>query len=237
MAKRKDSTALFEVIGRGSDARKQMVYPQWAEAPTEAVPHEASPRPAKPLRCPPGLDAGQGDIPAASSERWVTVDHNRLRLSLTYTTGLIVVMSLLLVLAATYKLGQASGRSAGGTATVDFPQDKLQARFDALPPQSMHMIIEPAVASRDEATAIQKFLYENGTDAAIKPNGNAWAVVDLDMNFWHDGSPTAAKAMTAAAKKQYDNLVKLGQRADWALRDKYDFSRAGKTEADWHIVK
>lgn len=261
MAKRKDSTALFEVINRGKPTPATMHLPEWAQPQVDHPVEQANPIPRAPktLRQPPGLN-GQAEMPASSPapsmaeyaspgapqamrEKVLAVVHNRLHLNLGYASCGIAAAILLVLLVASYKLGQASGRNqmAPKSAQVaqatkpDFPQDQLQARLESLP-KGWYMVIQSDVATWEDATAIQRYLYKvQGIDTGIRKVDDAtfW-VVFLDRSFMPDKS-SSREQMQEDANKFYNSLVELGKKPDWQLKDRYNFAQAGKNV--WHMVK
>lgn len=250
MAKRKDTTALFEVINRGKGVPKRVELPAWAEpSQAQAAPAPDAPPPAAPEEQPaPPAAAGPQEAPALpaaprAAAAWIDGGRLNVRLSLNYVTCTVAALVAVGLLVAAYVLGQASGRrhvagppAPAAAAPVFEAQKGLQTRFAALPPGD-YMIVQNNVLTMEDATAIQKFLYENGIDAGIRDAGNGrFQVIEL-YNYASrtqaEQSRMAAKA-EATAKTLRENL---GTAASWRLRDRYNFAEAGWTKAgNWYQV-
>lgn len=99
MAKKKNSVALFEVIGKTKRSESGMNVPKWfdgqAPAPAEAGGPSPAARPA----------------PTGPVEPLLTVVGDRLRLSLNYLSCLVAALGAVVLLVAVFSLGYWSGSS------------------------------------------------------------------------------------------------------------------------------
>jgi hypothetical protein len=110
MGKKKDATALFEVVSRSRDGGggEDPRVPQWVSRHMQAAEGR-----------PPGGDAPPQPIapqPAPQPEAVVATGEGRLRLSLNYASCVTAVVGLVLVVGAAFWLGRGTAPGAAHTA-------------------------------------------------------------------------------------------------------------------------
>lgn len=115
MAKRKDSVALYEVIGKSRQARAEagLTIPAWmGRHRSDALPVPAVPAVSDEDRLPVTLPPPVAKTAAATlTEPPVSISQGRLRLSLTYVICVAAGAALVLLLVAMFLLGRASAPS------------------------------------------------------------------------------------------------------------------------------
>ncbi len=111
MAKKKDTTALFEVISKARETQHQSGFtvPSWMgtdKQPDENVKDEPSPK-SKPVISKPVMSTG---------EPMLSIAGGRLRISLNQKAGMVAAIGLIALLVIVFILGRVT---AGGKADVD----------------------------------------------------------------------------------------------------------------------
>jgi hypothetical protein len=99
VAKRRDSVALFEVIQKAGRSEGNMAVPKWMDRQGAVeAPGDVAPRPEPASRA----------ISLGVSEPLVSIVDDRLRVSLSYVSGALVVLALVVLVAGGFALGRWS---------------------------------------------------------------------------------------------------------------------------------
>jgi hypothetical protein len=206
MTKRKDAIALFDLISKGKSERPAGL----------SVPSWFSKRPAPP----PAPDAGQPDSaepppmpepspfsPTAPYEPMLSVADNRVKISMNYATGGVVVAGLVVSLLFVFFLGRYSVRTSG-----------------------------PAPATSDAAGG-RDTSYHPGADpnAALNPGervkGKYYLIIDRMKGMTDDDKQDAVAIADYCQKCNYPcNVVKYGTQC-YAVLSLKPFDSPGSREA------
>lgn len=174
--------------------------------PTANVPAQpAMPETFEPVMDGQALPASADDLQAGVTQApLASIEQGRLRLNLNYISCSVLALGLLLVVLGAYKLGQLSGRrqvapasgpaqmgglvgqsSEAGQAPVkdSFDHEKLQALAAQRVAGHKYLYVEQNVPSRDDAVAIQRYLWENGREAIVEEGSRGAYLVVYMRNF------------------------------------------------------
>lgn len=108
MAKKKDSVALFEVIQKARHNQANTDVPKWMDGQKAAAPQAEAPQSVAPQH-----RTFRQTRQAGEPERLLSVDGDRLRLSLNYTSCAVVAACVVVLLVGAFALGYWSGSSGG----------------------------------------------------------------------------------------------------------------------------
>ncbi len=231
MAKRKASTALFEVISRTDKAGVRT--PSWIRPGDRPADEQ---RASVPLHQPAGLDGMQPTArPHGQVEPLVRIDGRHLRLTFGSVSGAIAAVVALLLLGGAYKVGHlvghraAAGRTAsagvpslfdGGDGAAGYSYDAAQQEaLRRLDGKDRVLVVAENIASAQDARAIHRYLWSEGLMPYVLRDEATGRFSVLDTADLGEMAPEDVEQRREA-------LMKLGRKASWPLKDTHDFSRS-----------
>lgn len=250
MAKRKNTSALFDVVSREQAHNQAFEVPEWmrsgrktaqalpaepsgAAEPADQVPggeyvHEEPSRPAE----------SREPAPAGAAEE--PIWQRRVKLDLSAVTVGIIAAAALLLLVAVFAVGRrtGSGREAGlgfgAEAAREFDTQALQARHRERAPGSYSIVAQHNVPTLSQAQQVQKYYWLLGLDTtivAVPGSGDVPAgydVVDLtDMRARleqlqaSNGDNEGERKWGDVVRNRWNLYNRLAEARAWPLAEDY----------------